>query len=263
MKAGLHMRACVPLAAVRAEPRGDAMQVTQILFGETLRVLEAADGWCRIRLDADGYEGHIRINAVEPLRQKAFAAGGECLTSRIPRTLMFPRPDFKTTPVRPVFMGARLVLEEREGRFTRIAGGGWIITEHLAPHGAIGSDPAALAEAFLHTPYLWGGRSADGIDCSGLVQTVLVMTGLPNVPRDTCDQVEKIGRPVPREQAMEGMLRRGDLVFWKGHVAMMLDERRIIHANAFHMRVAVEPLAEAVTRIEASGGGTITAIRRP
>ncbi len=262
MKAGERMRAAVPVAAVREAPRGDAMQVTQILFGETLRILEAAGDWCRVRLDADGYEGHVRAGDVEPLRETA-SAEGEVLTPRIPRTLMFPRPDIKATPVRPVFMGARLVPEGGEGRFTRIAGGGWVVTEHLAAHGAVGTDPAALAEAFLHVPYMWGGRTADGIDCSGLVQTALVMAGYRDVPRDTCDQVENVGRPLPREQARSGMLRRGDLVFWKGHVAMMLDGRHIIHANARHMRVAVEPLAEAADRIEASGGGPVTAVRRP
>ncbi len=264
MKAGRQMRACVPLAAVREEPRGNAMQVTQILLGETLRVLDVTDGWCRVRLDADGYEGYVHTDEIEPLRQEqTCAASAELLTPRLPRTLMFPQPDFKTTPVRPVFMGARLVPEERKERFTRVAGGGWIITEHLAPHGAVDTDAAALAELFLHVPYLWGGRTAEGIDCSGLVQIALRMTGYGNVPRDTCDQVESIGQSLPRERALTGMLRRGDLVFWKGHVAMMLDGQHILHANAHHMRVAVELLTEAVNRIEASGGGPVTAVRRP
>ena len=263
MKAGERKRARVPVAAVRGEPRGDAMQVTQVLFGETLRIMEAADGWCHVRLDADGYEGYVRAEDVGPLPRETAIAGGDVLTPRFPRTLIFPLPDIKATPVRAAFMGAWLVPEDREGRFTRIAGGGWVITEHLAPHGAIGADPPALAETFLHAPYLWGGRTADGIDCSGLVQTALLMAGYADVPRDTCDQVERIGRPLPREQARSGMLRRGDLVFWKGHVAMMLDGRRIIHANAHHMRVAIEPLAEAMARIEASGGGPVTGVRRP
>ena len=257
------MRVRVPVAAVRAGPCGDATQVTQALFWEMLHVLEAADGWCRVRLDADGYEGYVRTGGIEPLPPEAGTAEEKVLTPSLPRTLMFPHPDIKATPVRPVFMGARLLPEKRQERFTRIAGGGWVVTEHLAPHGTVGTDPAALAEAFLHVPYLWGGRTADGIDCSGLVQIALVMAGYGDIPRDTCDQVEKIGSPLPREQARSGMLRRGDLVFWRGHVAMMLDGRHIIHANAHHMRVAVEPLAEAVARIEASGGGPVTAVRRP
>ncbi len=258
------MRACVPVVPVRAAPREDAGQVTQVLFGETVQVLEAVEGWCRVRLDSDGYEGHVRSDGIGPLPDGEFSLPDEkILTPRFPRTLMFPRPDIKSTPVRSVFMGARLVPEKRDGRFVKIAGGSWVPAEHLAPHGAVGDDPAALAEAFLHVPYLWGGRAADGIDCSGLVQMVLSMTGRRSVPRDTCEQVEDIGCPLPREQAMDGMLRRGDLIFWKGHVAMMLDRRHIIHANAHHMRVSIEPLAEAVTRIEASGGGTVIAIRRP
>jgi len=262
MRAGERMRARVPVAAVRREPREDAEQLTQVLLGETLRVLEAADGWCRVRLDADGYEGHLRAAEIAPFPEKEPSSDGGTLTPRFPGTLMFPRPDIRAAPVRPVFMGARLEPEEREGRFTRAAGG-WIPSSHLAPHGAIGDDPAALAEMFLRVPYLWGGRTAEGIDCSGLVQLVLRMTGHRDIPRDTCDQVERIGRPLPRERALAGTLRRGDLIFWKGHVAMMLDARRIIHANAHHMRVAVEPLADAASRIEASGGGPVTAVRRP
>ncbi len=258
------MCACVPVAPVRAAPLGDAAQVTQVLFGETMRVLETLGDWCRVRLDADGYEGHVRSDDIGPLPEEEFSfPHEEVLTPRFPRTLMFPCPDIKAAPVRSVFMGARLVPEKRDGRFVKVAGGGWVPAEHLAPHGAVDNDPAALAEAFLHVPYLWGGRAADGIDCSGLVQMVLSMTGRRNVPRDTCEQVESVGRPLSREQAVDGMLRRGDLIFWKGHVAMMLDGRRIIHANAHHMRVAVELLTEAVTRIDTSGGGTVTAVRRP
>ncbi len=258
------MQVRVPVAAVREAPREDATQVTQALYGEGVRVSEADGQWCRVRLDTDGYEGFLRLDALDsPAESTAASNSGEVFTPALPRTLAFPRPDIRSTPVRPLYMGARLVPTGREGRFTELAGGGWVITEHIAPHGAVGTDPAALAEAFLHVPYLWGGRTADGIDCSGLVQTVLAMTGHRGVPRDTCDQVESTGRPLPRERAMEGMLRRGDLVFWKGHVAMMLDGRRIIHANAAHMRVAVEPLTEAAARIEASGGGSVTAVRRP
>ena len=126
---------------------------------------------------------------------------------------------------------------------------------HLAPIGAGFVEPTATAERFLGTPYLWGGRDSVGIDCSGLVQQALYAGGLA-CPRDS-DLQARLGDPAKPET-----LARGDLVFWRGHVGMMLDEARLIHANAWHMAVAIEPLAEALERIARRGGGDPTAFRR-
>jgi cell wall-associated NlpC family hydrolase len=137
----------------------------------------------------------------------------------------------------------------------RAEGAGWIPARHLAPIGADFSEPAATAERFLGTPYLWGGRDSVGIDCSGLVQQALYAAGLA-CPRDS-DLQAQLGSAVDA-----GDLARGDLVFWRGHVGMLLDEARLIHANAWHMAVAIEPLAEAVERIARRGGGEPIAFRR-
>ena len=147
-------------------------------------------------------------------------------------------------------------IEAREGRFAKAAGSGWFVAEHLAPLGWFETDAAAVAERFLGAPYLWGGRESLGLDCSGLTQQALLACGKA-WPRDT-DQQEKLGVAVP-----PGELRRGDLVFWKGHVAMMLDGEAIIHANAHHMATAIEPLAQTRARYEAAGVGEPTAYRRP
>lgn len=131
-------------------------------------------------------------------------------------------------------------------------------SSHLAPIGTRADDPAAVAELFLHTPYLWGGNSAFGIDCSGLVQAALLACGIP-CPGDSDQQEARVGQL----QATDEPLRRGDLIFWKGHVAIALDATLIIHANAHHMAVAIEPIETARHRIEAAGGGGVTSIRRP
>ena len=129
--------------------------------------------------------------------------------------------------------------------------------DHLAPIGAgFETDAAGVALRFLGAPYLWGGRESLGLDCSGLVQQALAACGKA-CPRDT-DMQAGIGVAVA-----PGDLARGDLVFWKGHVGMMLDAERMVHANGHHMATVVEPLAEAIARIEAAGYGPPTAYRRP
>jgi cell wall-associated NlpC family hydrolase len=161
-------------------------------------------------------------------------------------------------------MGARLRIFGQEGQFSKLSQGGYVITRHLRPLIPSAPDAAGIAEMFLHAPYLWGGCTVAGIDCSGLVQMALRMAGHEGVPRDSGDQEKQTGAPLPLELATRGgCLRRGDLVFWKGHVAMMLDEERIIHANGHHMRVAIEPLRAAMERIKASGGGPVRSLRRP
>jgi len=147
------------------------------------------------------------------------------------------------------------VVAEANGRFLRAEGSGWFAADHLSPVGVFAEDMAAIAEQFLGAPYLWGGRESLGLDCSGLVQQALFACGRA-CPRDS-DQQALLGTATRADA-----LRRGDLVFWRGHVGMMLDAARLLHANAHHMAVAVEDLAAAMARIEAGGGGRPTAYRR-
>ena len=147
-----------------------------------------------------------------------------------------------------------------DGDFAVTADGLFLYARHLAPIDAREPDFVAVAERFLETPYLWGGRTSEGIDCSGLAQTALMAAGIP-APRDSDMQEAALGQPLPLDDAL-AHLRRGDLVFWKGHVGIMRDAATLLHANGWAMKVASEPLAEARARIEKSGGGAITSIRR-
>jgi len=149
-------------------------------------------------------------------------------------------------------MNAAVPVLDSSGDYVRIAEGGYLHQLHLA---AAEKDFVAVAEHFLGVPYVWGGKTAAGLDCSGLIQTALQAVGKA-APRDT-DMMEKaLGDAV----SLSG-LRRSDLVFWKGHMGVMLDETRLLHANAFHMAVAIEPLAEAIARIE-KVAGPVTSIKR-
>ncbi len=230
-------------AAIRRDPRDDAEQLDQLLFGETFRVLETGRGWGWGQAGRDGYVGHVWLRDLLP--------GALLPTHRISalRAYGFSRPDIKSRPLGLYSLNALVAEEAEQGRFLKAAGAGWFVREQLAPIGAVEADPAAVAHRYLGAPYQWGGRESLGLDCSGLVQQALYACGV-SCPRDS-DMQAGIGAPVER-----AALARSDLVFWRGHVAMMLDAERIIHANAFHMQVSVEPLAEAIARI-----GEPTALR--
>jgi cell wall-associated NlpC family hydrolase len=171
------------------------------------------------------------------------------------RTYAFAEPSIKSRASGPYSLGSLVAVEAEDGRLSKVAGAGWMTTAHLTPIGEFETEPAAVAERYLGAPYLWGGRESLGLDCSGLVQQARLACGLA-CPRDT-DQQETLGRAITRPE-----FGRGDLVFWKGHVAIGLDAELIVHANGFHMMVAIEPLDEAITRIEAAGVGQPTSYRR-
>jgi hypothetical protein len=236
----------VPAASLRRAPSPDAEQLDQLLFGELFDVLDEADGWAFGQAKRDGYVGYV----------EATGLGGSLTepthTVRALRTYGFSAPSIKSPPTGLYSMNALVAEEGREGRFVKTAGG-WFVEEHLVPIGAPAADYVAVAEQFVGTPYQWGGRESLGLDCSGLVQQALYAVGR-HCPRDS-DQQATMGEPVET-------LRRGDLVFWLGHVAMMTSETDIVHANAFHMAVMIEPLAEAVARTIGRGGGEPTGYRR-
>jgi cell wall-associated NlpC family hydrolase len=179
---------------------------------------------------------------------------------RVPRTLLFPGPDIKLPPLAGLPMGALVAAfgaaEDRNARYALMRPAGAIVEQHLAGLGETEPDFVAVAECFLGTPYLWGGKSTLGIDCSGLVQLSLAMAG-SCAPRDTDLQEQALGMRLAGIEPLE----RGDLVFWKGHVGIMQDGATLLHANAFHMMTASEPLADAVARAEAKGSA-VTSVRR-
>ena len=238
----------VPSTAIRRTASATGEQVDQVLFGERFDVLDEGNGWAFGQAGRDGYVGYVEAVALG-------APGAELThTVRALRTYGFSGPSIKTAPVGLYSMNALVTAEGREGRFVKTAGG-WFVEEHLAPIDQPAADFVAVAEQFAGTPYLWGGRQSLGLDCSGLVQQALYATGR-DCPRDS-DQQASLGTPVAPDQ-----LRRGDLVFWRGHVAIMLNATDIIHANGNRMAVTTEPLAEAIARTVATGGGEPTAYRR-
>ncbi|MDC9823574.1 NlpC/P60 family protein [Devosia sp. ZB163] len=238
----------VPSASLRRGASADAEQLDQVLFGETFEVLDRADGWAFGQATRDGYVGYVGATALGPMLPPPTH------WVRVLRTYGYSAPSIKTAPVGLYSMNALVRAEEHEGRFVKTAGG-WFIGEHLAPVGDAATDFVAIAEQFVGTPYLWGGRDSLGLDCSGLVQQALYATGR-GCPRDS-DQQAAMGEPVQADQ-----LRRGDLVFWRGHVAIMINETDIVHANGARMAVTIEPLAEAIARTGRSGGGEPIAYRR-
>lgn len=240
----------VPAAALRKAAHPMAEQWDQLLFGELFKVLEAKDGFAWGQAARDGYVGFVA--------EDDLAAPGAPATHQVavPRTYAFAEPNIKSRPVGLYSRNALTAIEATEGRFSKGEGTGWFVTAHLAPAGVALADPVAVAEGYLGAPYQWGGRESLGLDCSGLVQQALAACGKA-VPRDTDMQLAFFAPVAEAER------RRGDLVFWKGHVAILLDAETILHANAHHMAVAVEPLAEAIARIETAGGGAVTGWRRP
>lgn len=237
-----------PMVNITESPRGD--RTSQLLFGERFLALETADGFSFGMAERDGYVGYIVSGAL---------TGAEEATHWVaaPATHLYPRPDVKAAPDVALFFGSLVkVGGERDG-FLRIQTGHYIPAQHLMPMAARFGDPVGVADLFLGTPYLWGGSSRWGIDCSGLVQAALIACGI-DCPRDSDLQEAMLGREIPPEED----LRRGDLVFWRGHVGFMSNDHMLLHANAYHMAVAYEPLSEAVERFEAARVGPVTARRR-
>jgi cell wall-associated NlpC family hydrolase len=241
-----------PVAAAHREPRADAMQTTQALMGERCRVFESREGWAWAQLETDGYVGYIAEanlsgSIVEPTHRVAVLS-----------TFLFPAANIKSQPATSVPMNAKVTVIGGDGRFAKLASGDFIIAAHLKPVAEHESDFIAIAARFLHVPYLWGGKSAAGVDCSGLLQVALEASGIP-CPRDTDMQEKALGRAVLANDL--DSLKRGDLVFWKGHAGFMADPATLLHANGHHMQTVMEPLREAVARIK-NTAGEITAIKR-
>jgi cell wall-associated NlpC family hydrolase len=243
-----------PQAPLRHAPSPDALLDTEALKGERVIVYETTDeGWARGRLETDGCVGYLPAGALCP--------PGPALTHKVAalRTLVFPGPSIKLPPVEALPLGAKVAVARIDGSFAITASGSHVPARHLAPLDAMERDFVAVAERFLGAPYLWGGKTSLGLDCSGLVQVALAACGIAS-PRDSHLQEQALGEPLASSTNIS-KLRRGDLLFWKGHVAIVRDETTLIHANAYHMEVAIEPIADAIARIRAAGSD-MTSVRR-
>jgi cell wall-associated NlpC family hydrolase len=248
---GEERQLAVPVLPLRRRPRFDATLDTEALFGETLTLLEEREGWAWVQLTRDGYVGYMP--------SEGLSAAVRVPTHKVAalRTYVYPEPDFKRPPSALLSMNAQLSAAAAEGKFLALDGGGFVVAAHTRKVGEAAPDPVDVALRFVGTPYLWGGRTSLGLDCSGLVQLANEAAGL-TCPRDADMQAAELGRPLnPGAE-----LARGDLVFWDGHVGIMTSAADMLHASAEHMAVMVEPLAEARARIAASGVEFL-GVRRP
>ena len=240
-------------APVREAPSQAAGLATEALKGERVTIYDRGeDGWAWGQLAGDGYVGYMPAGAL--------SAPGPAATHKVTalRTFAFPGPSIKLPPIETLSFGSRLAIARSDGTFAITASGGHVPLVNLAPVETMERDFVAVAERFLGTPYLWGGKSSLGIDCSGLVQLALGACGIA-CPRDTDMQEKALGSALaPGEPAP---WRRGDLVFWKGHVAIVRDDATLVHATASRMAVAYEAIAPAIMRIR-QDGNEITSVRR-
>jgi cell wall-associated NlpC family hydrolase len=206
-----------------------------------------------VQLARDGYVGYVRAAALSPIE------GEPTHRVDVTGTALYAAPDAKALTSMHLSMNALVSVEEMGPSFARLAGGGFVPARHLAAVDAFAADFVAVAERFVGTPYVWGGKTRLGLDCSGLVQTSMHAAGL-TCPRDSDMQLAELGTAVEVRSDLAG-LQRGDLVFWKGHVGIVTDPVTLLHANAHHMAVTAEPLRGAVDRI-ARAGAPIAAIKR-
>lgn len=257
--AGTPAQIARPVVPLRNKPVPACALETEALYGESVTVYDVNEGWAWIQLDADAYVGYVPADSLSrdltPATHTVRALG----------TFMYAVPEIKSPPMMHLSLNARLAVTATAGRFYQLSNGGFVIARHVAAIGSRDRDFVEVAERFLGTPYLWGGRTRIGLDCSGLVQLSLAACGIA-APRDTDMQQAELGIPLPvpaGPASLDGLtgLERGDLVFWKGHVGIMSDAIMLLHANAHHMSVSIEPLPEAAARIKATGS-EIVAIKR-
>lgn len=248
---GEQRQVTAPVLPVRRGPRFDSTLDTEALLGETVTVFDESEGWAWVQIARDGYVGYMPS---EGLSHKILAP-----THRVAalRTYVYLEPDGKAPALGLLSLNARVTVEAEDGKFLALAGGGYIPARHAVPEGALALDHVALAESFHGAPYLWGGRTSVGLDCSGLVQLAAEATG-HFCPRDADMQAAELGTLVE-----PSALRRGDLVFWEGHVGIMTSADDLLHANAHHMAVELEPFVRARERIKAAGYEVICVRRLP
>ena len=255
---GVSARIAVPVADMFSEPAEGTGLSTQLLLGDEVLIFERSNGFAWVQAVRDSYVGYVALSSLG----EALPAPTHMVSA--PRTFIYPGPDLKRPRRESLSLGSsvRVVdfVENRGTRYATLGGGAFIVASHLAPVGEKAADYVSVAETLLFTPYLWGGSSAFGIDCSGLVQLSMRRVGR-DAPRDSDMQAGSLGDAFEPGQDLSG-LQRGDLVFWKGHIGIMTDAENLLHANGHTMMVSREPIHDAVERIGYLYGQPIC-FRRP
>jgi len=233
---------------LRNAPSTSAPAVSQLVHGEGFALIDKAGGWAWGRCLHDDYVGYLPADALGPMRTPTHRV-------IVPLALVFANPDIKAPISKVLSIGAQIGGTEEDG-FLRVEDG-YIHLRHVAALGSVEADPVAVAERLVGAPYRWGGRGAEGVDCSGLIQRALELTGIA-APRDSDMQREQLGEALPDDTP----LQRGDLIFFPGHVGFMVDGERLIHANAYWMATVTEPLADVVARLAPTHAKPILARKR-
>ena len=241
---------CVAAAAGILDAPGGS-RTSQLLYGATFLGLEVHDGHVFGQCTRDGYCGYVLADLLAPAEEVTHWVAA-------PQTHSYPGPDMKLAATGPLYFGSEVYVVSEAGDWSQLSSGDYVPAGHILPLGQRLSDPVDVADLFLGSPYLWGGGTRYGVDCSGLVQAAWHGCGM-DCPRDSDMQEADLGRTLTPDEVPE----RGDLVFWKGHVGIVTAPNRLLHANAHHMSVVYEPLDEARARIATSGGGEVTRIARP
>lgn len=243
-------------AAVRSVPDDRRPIDTELLYGENIAIFERKDGWAWVQAETDGYVGYMKENALAD----TLAIPTHCVNTL--RTFIYPGPNLKTPPLHLISMNSPLrMTKTRHSGFQLLEEGGWVVANHLSEIDNHDSDHCDIASRFIGTPYLWGGRTSLGIDCSALIQMSLLRCGI-KVPRDSDMQENLISRPVFCENDLSD-LRRGDIVYWTGHCGIWIDSLRFIHANATDMTVAIQPLEHILKHLAEATGDNNPRVRRP
>lgn len=247
---GRAMRVVAEVLDLHQGPGPDKPLLTQALHGEQVTVYEDEEGWAYVQLARDSYVGYLPAIGLLALDREPTHK------VNVPRSFVYPGASIKHPVMLALPLGAEVAVQAIEGEFARLHDGGFVFSRHLEPISLVVEDWVSVAESFLNAPYLWGGKTWVGLDCSGLVQAAL-QAGGHEAPRDS-DMLQ-----IFANEDVSGQPRaRGDLVFWRGHVGLMRDAETLLHANGHFMQTTSEPLAIATARIRATGGGEIIALRR-
>lgn len=251
---GTERRVARGIVPLRKEPTPGTQLVSELLFGEYVRVFEEKDGVAWVQSETDGYVGYTDGAVLD-----ADLRAPTHVVSAI-HTCLYPEPAIRAPSAGFLPMCAEVMVTGTKGRYAELATGGWVPLLHLVEHGAFEADPVAVAERLTGAPYVWGGKSSLGLDCSALVQLALARCGVAAL-RDSDMQERTLGQSVAFGGEVSA-LRRGDIVFWKGHVGIFAAPERFLHANARDMAVAGAPFADVVRYIEEAEKQKISSVRR-